>query len=137
MLVASNLHGDILSDLTGALAESLGMAPSANLQLAGTYPSMFEPVHGSAFDIVGKGIANPVGAVLSAAMMLDELGGERIASVIRDGVEAACARGVLDAGRGRHGPELRSRGRDHRGNRPPSVDDGRGGRHDRGLYERS
>ncbi len=95
VLVASNLHGDILSDLTGALAGSLGMAPSANLQLAGTYPSMFEPVHGSAFDIVGKGIANPVGAVLSAAMMLDELGGEHIASVIRDGVETACARGVL------------------------------------------
>ncbi len=95
VLVASNLHGDILSDLTGALAGSLGMAPSGNLQLDGTYPSMFEPVHGSAFDIAGKGVANPVGAVLSAAMMLDELGGDRIASVIRHAVEVVCARGIL------------------------------------------
>ena len=95
VLVASNLHGDILSDLTGALAGSLGMAPSGNLQLDGSYPSMFEPVHGSAFDIVGKGIANPVGAVLSAAMMLDELGADRIATVIREGVESTCASGIL------------------------------------------
>jgi tartrate dehydrogenase/decarboxylase/D-malate dehydrogenase len=95
VLVASNLHGDILSDLTGALAGSLGMAPSANLQLDGRYPSMFEPVHGSAFDIVGRGIANPIGAVLSAAMMLDELGGGRIATVIREAVASACARGIL------------------------------------------
>jgi tartrate dehydrogenase/decarboxylase / D-malate dehydrogenase len=95
VLVASNLHGDILSDLTGALAGSLGMAPSGNLQLDGSYPSMFEPVHGSAFDIVGKGIANPVGAVLSAVMMLDELGAGRIATVIREGVESTCAGGIL------------------------------------------
>jgi tartrate dehydrogenase/decarboxylase/D-malate dehydrogenase len=95
VLVASNLFGDILSDLTGALAGSLGMAPSGNLQLDGSYPSMFEPVHGSAFDIAGKGIANPVGAVLSAALMLDELGGGPIAAVIREGVASACARGIL------------------------------------------
>ena len=95
VLVASNLFGDILSDLTGALTGSLGMAPSGNLQLNGTYPSMFEPVHGSAFDIVGKGIANPVGAVLSAAMMLDELGAAQIASAIRHAVENVCARGIL------------------------------------------
>ncbi len=74
MIVASNLHGDILSDLTGALAGSLGMAPSANLSLDRSRPSMFEPVHGSAFDLVGRGLANPIGMVLSAALMLDDLG---------------------------------------------------------------
>jgi tartrate dehydrogenase/decarboxylase/D-malate dehydrogenase len=94
VLVASNLHGDILSDLTGALAGSLGMAPSANLQLDGRYPSMFEPVHGSALDIVGRGIANPVGAVLSAAIMLDELGHKPMAALIREGVARACACGI-------------------------------------------
>jgi tartrate dehydrogenase/decarboxylase / D-malate dehydrogenase len=94
VLVASNLHGDILSDLTGALAGSLGMAPSANLHLDGIYPSMFEPVHGSAPDIAGQGIANPIGAVLSAAMMLDELGSSASAEAIREAVAAACARGI-------------------------------------------
>ncbi len=94
VLVASNLHGDVLSDVTGALAGSLGMAPSGNLHLTGRYPSMFEPVHGSALDIVGRGIANPVGAVLSAAMMLDELGAPSAAARIRDAVAATCARGV-------------------------------------------
>jgi tartrate dehydrogenase/decarboxylase / D-malate dehydrogenase len=93
VLVASNLHGDILSDLTGALAGSLGMAPSANLNLDGRYPSMFEPVHGSALDIVGRGIANPIGAVLSAAMMLDELRAPRIAHTIRVAVTQTCANG--------------------------------------------
>ncbi len=94
VLVASNLHGDILSDLTGAIAGSLGMAPSANLHLNGRYPSMFEPVHGSALDIAGRGIANPIGAVLSAAMMLDELGSPASADVIRGAVADACARGI-------------------------------------------
>lgn len=94
VLVASNLHGDILSDLTGALTGSLGMAPSANLHLDGRYPSMFEPVHGSALDIVGHGIANPVGAVLSAAMMLEEFGSARAAAVIRDAVAQTCALGI-------------------------------------------
>jgi tartrate dehydrogenase/decarboxylase/D-malate dehydrogenase len=94
VLVGSNLHGDILSDVTGALAGSLGMAPSANLHLGGRYPSMFEPVHGSAFDIAGRGIANPVGAILSAALMLDELGAPSIARKIEDAVAAACARGI-------------------------------------------
>ena len=88
VLVASNLHGDILSDLTGALAGSLGMAPSGNLQLDGSYPSMFEPVHGRPSISSGKADANPVGAVLSAAMMLDELGADRIATVIREGSRA-------------------------------------------------
>ena len=95
VIVASNLHGDILSDLTGALAGSLGMAPSANLSLDRSRPSMFEPVHGSAFDLVGRGLANPVGMVLSAAMMLDELGCTDDAGRVRRAVEAACAEGVL------------------------------------------
>ena len=93
VLVASNLHGDILSDLTGALAGSLGMAPSANLNLDGRYPSMFEPVHGSALGGVGRGVANPIGAVLSAAMMLDELRAPKIADMIRGAVAEVCAEG--------------------------------------------
>jgi tartrate dehydrogenase/decarboxylase / D-malate dehydrogenase len=95
VLVASNLHGDILSDLTGALAGSLGMAPSANLSLDRSRPSMYEPVHGSAFDIVGKGVANPIGMVLSAALMLDDLGLPRSAARVRGAVASACAAGVL------------------------------------------
>ncbi|HCI80735.1 MAG TPA: tartrate dehydrogenase [Ktedonobacter sp.] len=74
VVVASNLFADILSDLGGALAGSLGVAPSANLNPTRRYPSMFEPVHGSAPDIAGKGIANPIGAIWSAALMLDYLG---------------------------------------------------------------
>src|SRR6201991_2718051 len=73
-VVASNLHADILSDLAAALAGSLGIAPTANLNPERTFPSMFEPIHGSAFDIMGKGIANPVGTFWSAVMMLDHLG---------------------------------------------------------------
>jgi tartrate dehydrogenase/decarboxylase/D-malate dehydrogenase len=95
VLVASNLHGDILSDLTGSLAGSLGMAPSANLSLDGSHPSMYEPVHGSAFDLVGKGLANPVGMVLSAALMLDDLGLDDSAARVRAAVERVCADGVL------------------------------------------
>jgi tartrate dehydrogenase/decarboxylase/D-malate dehydrogenase len=74
VVVASNLFGDILSDLAAAVAGSIGIAPSANLDPTKQHPSMFEPVHGSAPDIAGKGIANPLGAVWSAAMMLDHLG---------------------------------------------------------------
>jgi len=74
VIVASNLFGDILSDLTAAVAGSIGIAPSANLDPTRTHPSMFEPVHGSAPDIAGQGIANPVGTVWSAVMMLDHLG---------------------------------------------------------------
>ena len=73
-IVATNLHADILSDLAAALAGSLGIAPTANLNPERTFPSMFEPIHGSAFDIMGKGIANPVGTFWSAVMMLDHLG---------------------------------------------------------------
>jgi tartrate dehydrogenase/decarboxylase / D-malate dehydrogenase len=95
VIVASNLHGDVLSDVTGALAGSLGMAPSGNLCLDGSRPSMYEPVHGSALDIAGRGIANPVGAVLSAAMMLDDLGQRPLGDAVRAAVERACAAGVL------------------------------------------
>jgi len=84
VIVGSNLFGDILSDLTAAVSGSLGVAPSANLDPSGAHPSMFEPVHGSAPDIAGQGIANPVAAVWSAAMMLDHLGhAEASAHVLR------------------------------------------------------
>ena len=73
-VVATNLHADILSDLAAALAGSLGIAPTANLNPEKIYPSMFEPIHGSAFDIMGKGIANPIGTFWSAVMMLEHLG---------------------------------------------------------------
>ena len=73
-IVATNLHADILSDLASALSGSIGLAPTANLNPERTFPSMFEPIHGSAFDITGKGIANPVGSFWSAVMMLDHLG---------------------------------------------------------------
>jgi tartrate dehydrogenase/decarboxylase/D-malate dehydrogenase len=78
-VVATNLHADILSDLAAALAGSLGIAPTANLNPEGEFPSMFEPIHGSAFDIMGKGIANPVGTFWSAVMLLDHIG-EKAAS---------------------------------------------------------
>ena len=74
VIVASNLFGDILSDLTAAVAGSIGIAPSANLDPTHTHPSLFEPVHGSAPDIAGQGVANPLGAVWSAALMLHHLG---------------------------------------------------------------
>src|SRR5262245_9010923 len=72
-IVATNLHADILSDLAAALAGSLGIAPTANLNPERTFPSMFEPIHGSAFDIMGKGIANPIGTFWSAVLMLEHL----------------------------------------------------------------
>jgi len=84
VIVGSNLFGDILSDLTAAVAGSIGIAPSANLDPTRTGPSMFEPVHGSAPDIAGQGVANPLGAVWSASMLLDHLGhGDAAADVLR------------------------------------------------------
>ncbi|MBQ0904404.1 tartrate dehydrogenase [Micromonospora sp. U21] len=88
VVVASNLFGDILSDLAAAVAGSIGIAPSGNLDPTRTYPSMFEPVHGSAPDIAGKGVANPVGAVWSAAMMLDHLGHPAAARDVLTAMEA-------------------------------------------------
>ena len=73
-LVATNLHADILSDLAAALAGSLGIAPTANIDPERRFPSMFEPIHGSAFDIMGKGLANPIGTFWSCVMMLEHLG---------------------------------------------------------------
>lgn len=86
VLVASNLFGDILTDLSAAITGSLGLAPSANLNPGKTFPSMFEPVHGSAPDIVGKGIANPMAAMLSGVMMLEFLGEAAAARLIETAV---------------------------------------------------
>lgn len=91
VVVGSNLFGDILSDLAAAVAGSIGIAPSGNLDPTRQYPSMFEPVHGSAPDIAGKGIANPVGAVWSAAMMLEHLGHTSAADDILVAMEATLA----------------------------------------------
>jgi tartrate dehydrogenase/decarboxylase/D-malate dehydrogenase len=104
VVVGSNLFGDILSDLGGALAGGLGLAPSANLDPERRAPSMFEPVHGSAPDIAGQGIANPLGAIESGAMMLHHLGRPEAARRIERAVAATIADGVLtpDLG-GRHG----------------------------------
>ncbi|HEV2783631.1 MAG TPA: tartrate dehydrogenase [Actinophytocola sp.] len=91
VVVASNLFGDILSDLAAAVAGSIGIAPSANLDPTRTHPSMFEPVHGSAPDIAGRGIANPVGAVWSAALMLDHLGHPAAAAALVAAIEHTLA----------------------------------------------
>jgi tartrate dehydrogenase/decarboxylase/D-malate dehydrogenase len=74
VIVASNLFGDILTDLGAAISGSLGVAPGANINPERTHPSMFEPIHGSAPDIAGRGIANPIGAIWAGALMLDHLG---------------------------------------------------------------
>ncbi|MFB6149396.1 MAG: isocitrate/isopropylmalate dehydrogenase family protein [Halobacteriales archaeon] len=88
VIVASNLFGDILTDIGAIITGSMGLAPSGNLNVTGEYPSMFEPVHGSAPDIAGDGIANPLAAVLSGAMMFDHLGetgaSDRLWSVVED-----------------------------------------------------
>src|SRR5207244_462323 len=87
ILVASNLFGDLLTDLGGVLGGGLGLAPSTNTNPERKFPSMFEPVHGSAPDIAGRGIANPIAAILSAAMMLDHLQVPSAAGRIRGAVE--------------------------------------------------
>ncbi|HEX4132497.1 MAG TPA: isocitrate/isopropylmalate family dehydrogenase [Pirellulales bacterium] len=91
VVVASNLFGDLLTDLGGVIAGGLGLAPSTNTNPEREYPSMFEPVHGSAPDIAGRGIANPVAAILSAAMMLDWLAQPAAAEVIRQAVARTLA----------------------------------------------
>lgn len=90
-IVATNLHADILSDLAAALAGSLGIAPTANLNPERAFPSMFEPIHGSAFDIMGKGIANPIGTFWSAVMMLDHLGEGAAAGRLMRAIERVTA----------------------------------------------
>jgi tartrate dehydrogenase/decarboxylase / D-malate dehydrogenase len=92
VVVGSNLFGDILSDLAAAVAGSIGIAPSANLDPTKEFPSMFEPVHGSAPDIAGQGVANPVGAVWSAALMLEHLGHAAGAADILAAMEATLAK---------------------------------------------
>jgi tartrate dehydrogenase/decarboxylase / D-malate dehydrogenase len=93
-IVASNLHADILSDLAAALAGSLGIAPTANLDPERRFPSMFEPIHGAAFDITGKGIANPIGALWTAALMLEHLGEADAAQRLMRAVEEVTASGL-------------------------------------------
>ena len=93
-IVATNLHADILSDLAAALAGSIGIAPTSNLDPTRNNPSMFEPIHGSAFDIMGKGIANPVGTFWTAAEMVKWLGHEEAAEGLMNCVENVCEAGV-------------------------------------------
>jgi tartrate dehydrogenase/decarboxylase/D-malate dehydrogenase len=99
-LVATNLHADILSDLAAALAGSLGIAPTGNIDPERRYPSMFEPIHGSAFDIVGKGLANPIGTFWSCVMMLEHLGEAEAARRLMAAIEAVTADASL------HTPDL-------------------------------
>ena len=90
-IVATNLHADILSDLASALGGSIGLAPTANLNPERKFPSMFEPIHGSAFDIAGKGIANPIGCFWSAALMLEHLGEAAAAARLLRAIEQVTA----------------------------------------------
>ena len=92
VVVASNLFGDILSDLGPAVAGSIGIAPAANINPERSFPSMFEPVHGSAPDIAGRGIANPIGAIWSAAMMLEHLGQKEAAREVESAIEISLER---------------------------------------------
>ncbi|MDQ2990095.1 MAG: tartrate dehydrogenase [Pseudomonadota bacterium] len=94
-LVATNLHADILSDLAAALAGSLGIAPTGNIDPERRYPSMFEPIHGSAFDIMGKGLANPVGTFWSVVMLLEHLGEPDAAKQVMKAIEQITANPAL------------------------------------------
>jgi tartrate dehydrogenase/decarboxylase/D-malate dehydrogenase len=94
-LVATNLHADILSDLAAALAGSLGIAPTGNIDPERRYPSMFEPIHGSAFDIMGKGLANPVGTFWSCVMLLEHLGEVEAARTLMQAIEQVTAEPAL------------------------------------------
>ncbi len=104
-VVATNLHADILSDLAAALAGSLGIAPTANLNPERKFPSMFEPIHGSAFDIMGKGVANPVGTFWSTVMMLEHLGEKTAAQRLMRAIERVTADKSL------HTPDLGGKAR--------------------------
>jgi tartrate dehydrogenase/decarboxylase/D-malate dehydrogenase len=99
-VVATNLHADILSDLAAALAGSLGIAPTGNINPERTFPSMFEPIHGSAFDIMGKGVANPIGTFWSAVMLLEHLGEPAAATRLMKAIE------VVTADKRFHTPDL-------------------------------
>ena len=95
VIVASNLFGDILTDIGSAISGSLGIAPGANINPTRRYPSMFEPIHGSAPDIAGKGIANPIGAVWAGALMLDHLGHRELHDRIVGAIERVVADGAV------------------------------------------
>ncbi|NHU84309.1 tartrate dehydrogenase [Kocuria sp. JC486] len=95
IVVASNLFGDILSDLGPACTGTIGIAPSANINPEGKFPSLFEPVHGSAPDIAGQGIANPIGQIWSASLMLDHLGERDAAAAVLEAIESTLATGEL------------------------------------------
>src|SRR5438552_12250600 len=97
-IVATNLHADILSDLAAALAGSLGIAPTGNIDPERRYPSMFEPIHGSAFDIMGKGLANPVGTFWSCVMLLEHIGENEAAAKLMRAVESITADAKLHTG---------------------------------------
>jgi tartrate dehydrogenase/decarboxylase/D-malate dehydrogenase len=94
-IVATNLHADILSDLAAALAGSLGIAPTGNIDPERRYPSMFEPIHGSAFDIMGKGLANPIGTFWSCVMLLEHLGEHAAAQTLMQAIEKVTANAAL------------------------------------------
>jgi tartrate dehydrogenase/decarboxylase/D-malate dehydrogenase len=97
VIVATNLHADILSDLAAALAGSMGIAPTANVNPSRQFPSMFEPIHGSAFDIMGQGIANPIGSFWTAVMMLEHLGESGAANRLMTAIEQVTAHCELPA----------------------------------------
>ena len=94
VVVGSNLFGDLLSEITAAIAGAIGIAPSANLNPEGTYPSLFEPIHGSAPDIAGKGVANPAGAMWAASLMLDHTGHSEAGARILAALEETLASGT-------------------------------------------
>jgi tartrate dehydrogenase/decarboxylase / D-malate dehydrogenase len=94
-IVATNLHADILSDLAGALAGSPGVAPTANIDPERRFPSIFEPIHDSAFDITGKGIANPVASFWTAARILDHLGEADASARLMRAVERVTGAGIV------------------------------------------
>ena len=94
VIVTTNMFGDILSDLGGAMIGSVGLAPSSNMNPEGEYPSMYEPVHGSAPDIAGKGIANPIATLLAGAMMLEDLGELNAATILRTAIESVLIEGI-------------------------------------------
>jgi tartrate dehydrogenase/decarboxylase / D-malate dehydrogenase len=98
-VVATNLHADILSDLAAALSGSLGIAPTANLNPERRFPSMFEPIHGSAFDIAGRGVANPIATFWTASMMLEHLGEKAAAGRLMAAIETVTGKRI-------HTPDL-------------------------------
>ncbi|MBY8914870.1 tartrate dehydrogenase [Bacillus sp. YC2] len=102
VIVASNLFGDVLTDIGAAIMGSVGIAPAANINVNGKYPSMFEPVHGSAPDIVGKGIANPIGQIWTAKLMLDSFGEEELGSRLLQSIEIVTSNGFLTPDVGGH-----------------------------------